>query len=155
MAILEIWPLSSCYFIAYLAVCCTLPPAVHVVPVALFAGLSAALAWLLNAAGRLGTRLLSTRTHPVCPAHAAGGSIPSPFDCYMANRGLKTLHIRMKEHQKNAMAVSRFLQSSPHVTEVIYPGGCICINSLLPNDAIWCHDLCALSISLWEFIWGI
>ncbi len=28
------------------------------------------------------------------------------------------------------------------------------INSLLPNDAIWCHDLCKLSISLWEFIWG-
>ncbi len=27
-------------------------------------------------------------------------------------------------------------------------------NSLLPNDAIWCHDLYELSISLWEFIWG-
>ncbi len=30
-----------------------------------------------------------------------------------------------------------------------------CVNSLLPNDAIWRHDLCELSISLWEFIWGI
>ncbi len=28
------------------------------------------------------------------------------------------------------------------------------INSLLPNDTIWCHDLCELSISLREFIWG-
>ncbi len=28
------------------------------------------------------------------------------------------------------------------------------VNSLLLNDAIWRHDLCELSISLWEFIWG-
>ncbi len=110
--------------------CCTLPPALHVVPVALFAVLPAASVWLLNAAGRLGTRLLTTHTHPVCPAHAAGGSVPSPFDCYLANRGLKTLHIRMKEHQKNAMAVAQFLHSSPHVTEVFYPGACVCVLTL-------------------------
>ncbi len=29
-----------------------------------------------------------------------------------------------------------------------------CVNSFLPNDAIWRHELCELSISLWEFIWG-
>ncbi len=29
------------------------------------------------------------------------------------------------------------------------------LNSLLPNDAIWRHDLCVLSISLWEFICGV
>ncbi|KAL5486743.1 hypothetical protein EMCRGX_G019262 [Ephydatia muelleri] len=52
----------------------------------------------------------------------AGGAVPSPFDCYLANRGLKTLHLRMREHQKNAFAVARFLQASPHVTEVMYPG---------------------------------
>ncbi|KAL5486877.1 hypothetical protein EMCRGX_G019413 [Ephydatia muelleri] len=52
----------------------------------------------------------------------AGGAVPSPFECYLANRGLKTLHLRMREHQKNAFAVARFLQASPHVTEVMYPG---------------------------------
>ena len=48
--------------------------------------------------------------------------IPSPFDSFLANRGLKTLHIRMREHQKNAMAVAKFLEASPHVQRVIYPG---------------------------------
>lgn len=48
--------------------------------------------------------------------------IPSPFDSYLANRGLKTLHIRMREHQRNAMAVAKFLESSPLIKQVIYPG---------------------------------
>jgi len=52
----------------------------------------------------------------------AAGPVPSPFDCFLANRGLKTLHIRMREHQKNAMAVAQFLSTSPNVTEVMYPG---------------------------------
>lgn len=52
----------------------------------------------------------------------AGGAVPSPFDCYLANRGLKTLHIRMREHQRNAIAVARFLEGSPYVTETLYPG---------------------------------
>ncbi len=36
----------------------------------------------------------------------------------------------------------------------VLSGGChVSYNSLLPNDVIWRHDLCELSISLWEFIW--
>lgn len=50
------------------------------------------------------------------------GGVPSPFDCFMANRGLKTLHIRMQRHGENAMAVAKFLESSPLVDSVIYPG---------------------------------
>jgi len=50
------------------------------------------------------------------------GAVPSAFDCYLANRGLKTLHLRMEQHQRNAFAVARFLEASPYVTEVIYPG---------------------------------
>ncbi|KAL2917922.1 cystathionine gamma-lyase cys3 [Polyrhizophydium stewartii] len=50
------------------------------------------------------------------------GGVPSPFDCFLANRGLKTLHLRMKRHEENAIAVAHFLESSPHVEEVIYPG---------------------------------
>jgi len=50
------------------------------------------------------------------------GAIPSPFDCFLAMRGLKTLHIRMREHEKNAFAVARFLEKSDKVEKVIYPG---------------------------------
>jgi cystathionine gamma-lyase len=50
------------------------------------------------------------------------GGVPSPFDCFLANRGLKTLHVRMKRHEENAFAVARALEASPKVSEVIYPG---------------------------------
>ncbi|XP_056353402.1 cystathionine gamma-lyase-like [Oenanthe melanoleuca] len=50
------------------------------------------------------------------------GAVPSPFDCYMCNRGLKTLHIRMKLHFHNGLAVAKFLESHPRVEKVIYPG---------------------------------
>lgn len=50
------------------------------------------------------------------------GGIPSPFDCYLVLRGLKTLHIRMERHAENAIKVAKFLESSPHVERVIYPG---------------------------------
>lgn len=52
----------------------------------------------------------------------ATGSIPSPFDCHMAHRGLKTLHVRMPAHERNAMAVATALEASPFVQRVIYPG---------------------------------
>ncbi|TPX44472.1 hypothetical protein SeLEV6574_g04474 [Synchytrium endobioticum] len=50
------------------------------------------------------------------------GGVPSPFDCYLAHRGLKTLHIRMQKHEQNAFAISSYLQSSPYVQDVIYTG---------------------------------
>lgn len=50
------------------------------------------------------------------------GAIPSPFDCYMAMRGIKTLHIRMREHASNAMRVATFLEKHSKVARVIYPG---------------------------------
>ncbi|XP_050833388.1 cystathionine gamma-lyase-like isoform X2 [Serinus canaria] len=50
------------------------------------------------------------------------GAVPSPFDCYMCNRGLKTLHIRMERHYKNGLAVAKFLESHPRMEKVIYPG---------------------------------
>merc|ERR1712002_755157 len=42
----------------------------------------------------------------------ATGAVPSPFDCYLVNRSLKTLHLRMEQHQKNANQVAEFLHSS-------------------------------------------
>jgi len=50
------------------------------------------------------------------------GAVPSPFDCFLAMRGIKTLHIRMKEHEKNAFAVARFLEKCDKVEKVAYPG---------------------------------
>ena len=50
------------------------------------------------------------------------GAVPSPFDCWLAHRGLKTLHLRAREASANADAVAKTLQASPHVIAVNYPG---------------------------------
>eukprot|EP00118_Oscarella_pearsei_P016652 m.160925 g.160925 ORF g.160925 m.160925 type:complete len:399 (+) comp38791_c0_seq19:336-1532(+) len=50
------------------------------------------------------------------------GGVPSPFDCFLANRGLKTLPVRMKQHEQNAMAVAKFLEFNSRVERVFYPG---------------------------------
>ncbi|XP_039544935.1 cystathionine gamma-lyase-like isoform X2 [Pimephales promelas] len=50
------------------------------------------------------------------------GAVPSPFDCYLCNRGLKTLHLRMKQHFKNGLAAAQFLEADPRVERVIFPG---------------------------------
>merc|ERR1712193_126379 len=52
----------------------------------------------------------------------AVGAVPSAFDCYLVNRGLKTLHVRMKRHGENGMAVAKFLEQNPRVETVNYPG---------------------------------
>lgn len=59
------------------------------------------------------------------------GAVPSPFDCFLCNRGLKTLHIRMKLHFHNGLAVAKFLESHPRVEKVIYPGGWAGLGSIL------------------------
>lgn len=50
------------------------------------------------------------------------GSNPSPFDCWLITRGIKTLSLRMQQHEKNAMAIGQFLESHPKVKKVFYPG---------------------------------
>ncbi|KAK9519390.1 hypothetical protein VZT92_022125 [Zoarces viviparus] len=50
------------------------------------------------------------------------GCVPSPFDCFLCNRGLKTLHLRMERHFKNGMAAAKFLEADPRVERVIFPG---------------------------------
>ena len=52
----------------------------------------------------------------------AAGATPSPFDCFLTLRGLKTLALRMREHERNAIEVARFLQDHPRVRRVYYPG---------------------------------
>ena len=50
------------------------------------------------------------------------GAVPSPFDCWLAHRGLKTLHVRMDRHCSNAAAVAAALEAHPAVEHVLYPG---------------------------------
>jgi cystathionine beta-lyase/cystathionine gamma-synthase len=50
------------------------------------------------------------------------GAVPSPFDCWLTVRGLKTLAVRMKQHCENALAVAQYLEDHPKVAKVYYPG---------------------------------
>lgn len=50
------------------------------------------------------------------------GAVPSPFDCWLTVRGLKTLAVRMKQHCENALAVAQYLENHPKVAKVHYPG---------------------------------
>lgn len=50
------------------------------------------------------------------------GAVPSAFDCWLAHRGLKTLHLRAREASHNATVVAHALEASPHVSAVNYPG---------------------------------
>ncbi|MDA9558733.1 PLP-dependent aspartate aminotransferase family protein [Alphaproteobacteria bacterium] len=50
------------------------------------------------------------------------GAVQGPFDAFLALRGLKTLPLRIEKHNYNAMKVAEFLDASPLVDNVIYPG---------------------------------
>ncbi len=50
------------------------------------------------------------------------GAVPSPFDTWLANIGLKTFPLRMKRHCENALTLARFLEDHPSVKCVHYPG---------------------------------
>jgi len=52
----------------------------------------------------------------------AVGAVPSPFDSWLTLRGVKTLAVRMQQHEKNAFSIARFLQTQANVLEVFFPG---------------------------------
>jgi cystathionine gamma-lyase len=52
----------------------------------------------------------------------AAGGVPSPFDCWLTLRGIKTLALRMRQHEVNAQTVARFLTEHSRVERVFYPG---------------------------------
>jgi cystathionine gamma-synthase len=53
---------------------------------------------------------------------AAAGAIPSPFDCWLVLRGIRTLPYRVRAHSENALKVASFLARHPRVEAVHYPG---------------------------------
>ncbi|MGN6093466.1 MAG: trans-sulfuration enzyme family protein, partial [Luteibacter jiangsuensis] len=50
------------------------------------------------------------------------GAVAGPFDSFLAMRGLKTLHLRMKAHCESALDIARWLEKHPAIERVIYPG---------------------------------
>ncbi|MBI3017436.1 MAG: cystathionine gamma-synthase [Deltaproteobacteria bacterium] len=52
----------------------------------------------------------------------AMGTIPGPFDSWLVLRGIKTLALRMKAHEQNALKIASFLEAHPAIEKVIYPG---------------------------------
>ena len=50
------------------------------------------------------------------------GAVPSPLDCWLVLRGIKTLAVRMRQHCHNAHALSGFLERHPRVAQTLYPG---------------------------------
>jgi len=50
------------------------------------------------------------------------GGILSPFECWLVLRGVKTLAVRMQQHEKNGRAVAEFLSQHKKVKQVFYPG---------------------------------
>lgn len=77
------------------------------------------------------------------------GAVPSAFDCWLAHRGAKTLHLRMRQHGQNALRVAQYLQSriGKEVKDVVYPGlashprNQLAYDSLSPHARQWVDTL--------------
>ena len=50
------------------------------------------------------------------------GAVPGAFDSWLMLRGIKTLSVRMKKHEENALLIAAFLENHPKITQVYYPG---------------------------------
>jgi len=59
---------------------------------------------------------------PVKFLQNATGGVPSPFDCWLTLRGIKTLELRMQRHEENAIAIANALHGHPLVRRVYFPG---------------------------------
>jgi cystathionine gamma-synthase len=73
----------------------------------------------LLAGAVIGTK---AKLEPVRKLRGIMGAINSPHNCYLLERGLKTLDLRMQRHNQTGLAVARFLESHPKVERVYYPG---------------------------------
>lgn len=72
--------------------------------------------------GVLVTKELTPFWKKIRDVQALSGAVPSPFDCYMIVRGIKTLPYRMRGHAENAKKIASFLSAHPSVDRVFYPG---------------------------------
>jgi cystathionine gamma-lyase/cystathionine beta-lyase len=65
------------------------------------------------------TEELAERVHFLLNAM---GTCASPFDCWLVLRGIKTLPMRMKQHEANSITIAHYLEKHPKVKRVFYPG---------------------------------
>ena len=71
------------------------------------------------------------------------GAVPGPMDCFLMLRGIKTLHVRMKQHCENGKIIADWLRNHPKVNKVYWPGFtdhpglCNCEKT---NERLWRHD---------------
>ncbi|MDP9048985.1 MAG: PLP-dependent transferase, partial [Bacteroidota bacterium] len=72
--------------------------------------------------GALITRETTDWWQKIRQVQEMGGAIPSPMDCYMLVRSLKTLPYRMRGHVSNAQLLVKFLEKHPKIESVMYPG---------------------------------
>lgn len=68
--------------------------------------------------------------------HNAIGAVLSPFDCWSLIRGMKTLALRMNQHEHNAKQIIPYLERHPLVTDVLYPGRGGLISFLIKEEAM-------------------
>jgi cystathionine beta-lyase len=76
----------------------------------------------------------------------AFGQTASPDDCYLAARGLRTLGVRLAQHQAGALAVANWLKQQPEVARVLHPALPDC-----PGHALWKRDFSGAS-GLFSFV---
>jgi len=89
----------------------------------------------------LGTIALSEELYKKVKTYVYGmGYCASPDDCYLAQRGLRTLPARLKCHQENAMKMAAWLKERPEVTRVLHPAFEDC-----PGHDIWKRDFSGAS----------
>ncbi len=74
------------------------------------------------------------------------GAPPSPEDCWLALRGLRTLSVRLERHQESALRIARWLETRPEVARVLHPG----LESH-PDHALWKRDFRGAS-GLFSFV---
>ncbi|MGS1018298.1 cystathionine beta-lyase [Allosphingosinicella humi] len=79
----------------------------------------------------------TTEAHWKAVHHTARafGQHVSPDDAYLAARGLRTLGVRLRQHQESALKVARWLKAQPQVAEVLHPALESC-----PGHALWARD---------------
>ena len=89
----------------------------------------------------IGLVIASKETWPLLKNAALNlGQRASPDDCFLALRGMRTLGVRMKQHEASALVVAQWLETRPEVQRVIYPA--------LPGDpgyALWKRDFTGAS----------
>ncbi len=72
--------------------------------------------------GALVTKVADERWARVRATQKEAGAVPSPFDCWLLLRGIRTLPWRVRAHSANALAVAEFLAQHPKIETVHYPG---------------------------------